>query len=184
MIVRVPVYPALLCVLVGLGLTAGCGGKADSAKTASSKDATQAKGETVHDHGDGKGSHSHDAHDVAITEADVKKPADFKDAVARIKAYRRDIEAGAGSDEPGKAHRPLDELDIVLKWLPGIARDSSVPRSQWETINITAEQLRALFEKVHTNIDNKKNPDFPSVAKQVDEAIGKLAAVAGAKAAP
>ena len=32
----------------------------------------------------------------------------FKDAVARIKEYRKDIEVKAGGDVPGKAHRPLD----------------------------------------------------------------------------
>ena len=174
---------ALLCLFVGLGLAAGCG-KTDPSKTGGSKGAAPAAGAVVHDHGDGSGAHAHDPHDVAITEADVKKPADYKDAVARIKAYRKDIETAAGGDAPGKAHRSLDELDIVLKWLPGIARDSKVAKDQWETINTSAQQLRELFEKVHGNIDNKRNPDFPSVAKAVDEAIGRLEAAAAAPAKP
>lgn len=171
---------ALLTIL-SLGLAVGCG-KTEPSKSQGKKDAAQAKSPDTHDHGDGSGPHSHgsDPHDVVITEADVKRPADYKDAVARIKEYRQNIELSAGGDVPGKAHRPLDELDIVLKWLPGIARDSNVPKNQWETINTGAQKLRELFEKVHQNIDNKKNPDFPSVATEVDETIGRLEAVAGA----
>lgn len=173
-------YAALLAVFV-LGAAIGCG-KTEPPKTLAKKDATQAKSVDSHDHNDGSGPHSHgdDPHDVKITEADVKKPADYKDAVARIKQYRKDIEAKAGSDVPGKAHRDLDELDIVLKWLPAIARDSKVPKNQWETINTSTQKLRELFEKVHQNIDNKKNPDFPGVAKEGDETIGHLEAAAGA----
>ena len=173
-------YVTLLSVL-SLGLAIGCG-RTEPSKTPTKKDATQAKSADTHDHGDGSGPHSHgdDPHDVKITEADVKKPADYKDAVARIKEYRKDIEAKAGGDVPGKSHRPLDELDIVLKWLPGIARDSNVPKNQWETINTNTQKLRELFEKVHQNIDNKKNPDFPGVAKDVDETIGRLEAAANA----
>lgn len=139
----------------------------------------------VHDHGDGSAPHSHgaDPHDVVITEKDVKKPADFNDAVARIKQYRDQIERDTATATPGLAHRPLDELDIVLKWLPGIARDSNVPKSEWEAINTTGNQLRELFEKVHGNIDAKKNPDFPSVKKGVDEGIGRLEAAGKAPAA-
>jgi hypothetical protein len=143
--------------------------------------APASEGAVVHDHGDGTGAHSHDPHDAPITEADVKRPADYRDAVARIKDYRKNIEVAAGSDVPGRAHRELDELDIVLKWLPGIARASNVPKGQWETINTGAQRLRELFEKVHTNIDNKKNPDFPGVAQEVDEIIGRLEAAAVAK---
>jgi TolA-binding protein len=167
MTVRSPMTAAVFSGLVGLGLVFGCG-KPESAKPAA---------------GQGAGTKEADTHDQPITEADVQKPADFKDAVARIMKYREDIEVAAGGDVPGKAHRSLDELDIVLKWLPGIARDSQVPKDQWETINTSAQQLREQFEKVHGNIDNKKNPDFPAVAKAVDEAIARLDAAAAAKEA-
>lgn len=179
MIVRFPMLQLLLCTLVGLGAAAGCG-KSEPSKATK---AAPAKEAATHDHGDGSGAHAHaaDPHDVVITEKDVKKPADFKDAVVRVQEYRKDIEVKAGSDVPGKAHRPLDELEIVLKWLPGIARDSNVPKDQWETINTTSQQLRELFEKVHQNIDNKKNPDFSGVAKAVDEGLGRLQAAAKAK---
>src|SRR3972149_1485185 len=135
----------------------GCG------KTERTQPAAQGqKGqEIVHDHGDGSGLHSHDPHDATITEADVKKPVDYQDAVIRIKQYRDRIERDTATDTPGLAHRPLDELEIVLKWLPGIARESNVPKSQWESINTAGMRLRESFEKVHQNIDEKKSPDFP-----------------------
>jgi hypothetical protein len=183
MILRLSLPQLFVCALISLGLAAGCGKDEPSKPDNKSAPAKQA---ATDDHGDGSGARAHEAdpHDVVITEADVKKPADFKDAVARIKEYRKDIEVKAGSDVPGKAHRQLDELEIVLKWLPGIARDSNVPKNQWETINTTAQQLRELFEKVHQNIDNKKNPDFAAVAKDVDAAIGRLEAAAEAKVKP
>jgi len=131
----------------------------------------------THSHDGGKQSEEFDPHDIPITEDDVERPADFKGAVARIKKYRDDIEINAGGDTPGLAHRPLDELNFVLQWLPGIARDSSVPKEHWEALNTTANDLRDLFETVHQNIDNKVDPDFGSVEKQIDEGIGRLQAI-------
>ncbi|MCE5268423.1 MAG: hypothetical protein LLG00_11105 [Planctomycetaceae bacterium] len=179
MIVRFASTKALL-IAVSLCYLVGCG-QNEPTKRAPGKEGEHAQADKVHDHGDGSGAHSHDAHDVPITEADVKKPADFKDAIARIKSYRDSIERDTATKTPGLAHRSLDELDIVLKWLPSIARDSNVPKSQWETVNTTSQELRGLFEKVHNNIDNKKTPDFPSVAKAVDEGIGRLETAAAAK---
>lgn len=169
------VWFALFALLVAVWM--GCG-KSEPSKPAA-KPGPDAV--VVHDHGAGGGAHRHDPHDMPIAEADVKRPADYRDAVARIKDYRTNIETAAASDVPGRAHRGLDELDIVLKWLPGIARDSNVPKGQWETINTGCQRLRELFEKVHANIDNQRNPDFAGVAKEVDETIGRLEAAAGAK---
>ena len=38
-----------------------------------------------------------------------------------------------------------------------------------------ANDLRTLFEKVHQNIDNKQEPDFASVAGEIDQKIARLA---------
>ena len=178
MTIRSPMHLAIFSALVSLGLVVGCG-KREPSKPTAGQDAG-AKQAYVHDHGDGPHSHAADPHDESISETDLRKPVDFKDAVARIKKYREDIEVVVGGDVSGRAHRPLDELDIVLKWLPGIARDGQVAKDQWETISTSAQQLRELFEKVHGNIDNNKNPDFPSVAKAVDQAIARLEAVTAA----
>lgn len=115
-----------------------------------------------------------DPHDVPITEADVKMPATYADAIPQIKGYRdairKEIEAGT----PSHAHRSLDELDIVLDKLPSIAKASSVPKEQWETVNTTAQELRNLFNQLHSAIDDKRAPDYPAVAEPIDQAIAKL----------
>ena len=124
-----------------------------------------------------------DPDDVAITEADVKRPTDFADAVTRIKGYRDSIRDEIAAGRPTRAHRALDELDIVLNWLPEIARDGNIPKERWEAVNTTAQQIQELFNKVHSNIDAKKDPDYASVSKDIDEAIGRLAEVTASQPA-
>lgn len=124
-----------------------------------------------------------DPDDVAITEADVRRPTDFADAVTRIKGYRDSIRDEIAAGRPTKAHRALDELDIVLNWLPEIARDSDVPKERWEAVNTTAQQIQELFNKVHSNIDAGKDPDYASVSKDIDEAIGRLAEITASRPA-
>lgn len=189
MIVRFSMSHLVACALVSLGVATGCG-KTEPTKTDKSVSAKEA---ATHDHGDGSVAHSHEAnpHDVPITEeqkAEMRKQgAKYPDAVAMIKDFRNatEVETKNGIPQnPFKAHQSLDRVDLVLQWLPGIARDSNVPKDQWETINTSAQELCTLFEKVHQNIDNKKNPDFASVAKNVDAAIARLEAAAEAKAKP
>lgn len=115
-----------------------------------------------------------DNEDVAITEADVKIPATYAEALPQIKGYRDTIQTAIEAGTPGKAHRPLDELDIVLKKLPSIAKDSGVPTEQWETVNTSAQELRKQFNKVHSSIDAKLKPNYEAVAEPIDQAIAKL----------
>ena len=115
-----------------------------------------------------------DHDDVAITEADVKMPASYAEALPQIQSYRDTIRTAIGAGTPGKAHRSLDELDIVLDKLPSIAKDSGVPIEQWETINTAARDLRNLFNQVHSAIDEMREPDYKAVAEPIDQAIAKL----------
>jgi hypothetical protein len=117
---------------------------------------------------------AHDPDDVSITEADVTMPASYADAVPRIKSYRDTIRAAIDEGTPSKAHRSLDELDIVLNKLPSIAKESGIPREQWETINVTARELRDSFNQLHAAIDEKRAPDYSAVAESIEGAIGKL----------
>jgi len=124
-------------------------------------------------------------HDVPITDqqkADLRKQtAKYADAVARIKDFRNAVETETKNGIPAnpyKAHQALDQVDLVLQWLPGIARDSGIPNTKWEAVTTTANELRTLFEAVHQNIDNKKNPDFASVAGKIDQQIGELEKIA------
>jgi hypothetical protein len=117
---------------------------------------------------------AHDPDDVPITEADVKMPAGYAEALPRIKSYRDTIRSAIEAGTPSKAHRSLDELDIVLNKLPSIAKSSGVPKEQWEAVNTSAQELRNLFNQVHSAIDAKREPDYKAVAEPIDGAIAKL----------
>ncbi|MFO7905867.1 MAG: hypothetical protein R6U98_24625 [Pirellulaceae bacterium] len=129
-------------------------------------------------------------HDVPITEeqkAELREQtAQFTDAVVKVKEFRNEVEreTAAGIPEnPYKAHQALDNADLLLQWLPEIARNSGVPKEHWETVNTSANELRTLFEQVHQNIDNKQNPDFAAVADQIDQEIADLEHIPTAPAA-
>lgn len=122
-----------------------------------------------------------DPDDVPIKAADVEKPKGYADAVSRVEAYRDKIRDEIAAGRPTKAHRGLDELDIVLNWLPGIARDSGVPKEHWEKLNTTAKSIQDLFNQVHSRIDDKKEPDYGSVSEAIDKAISELKTIAEPK---
>jgi hypothetical protein len=119
----------------------------------------------------------HDPDDVPITEADVEKPADYESAASRIESYRDTIRDEIAAGRPSKSHRALDEADIVLNWLPEIARDSGVPKDQWEAVNTTAQTVRELLNRVHANIDAGQEPDYAAVSEDLDQAIAELKAI-------
>ena len=75
-------------------------------------------------------------------------------------------------------------MDLVLQWLPEIARNCNVPKEHWEEINTAANDLRTLFEQVHQNIDNQQDPNFASVAEGIDEKIIRLQEIAQSEPAP
>ncbi|OJW27348.1 MAG: hypothetical protein BGO49_27580 [Planctomycetales bacterium 71-10] len=125
-----------------------------------------------------------DPDDVPITKADVKMPTDYPDAVSRIKRYRDSIRDEIAAGRPTKAHRPLDELNIVLKALPDIAKVHGVPSDKLEQVGSTAKRIRELFNKVHANIDAKKAPDFDGVSKDIDKEIGVLEKIKATQSAP
>jgi outer membrane murein-binding lipoprotein Lpp len=119
-----------------------------------------------------------DPHDVPMTEADVDKlkgeVKSYETAVARIKSYRDTIRDKVAADKPTEAHRALDELDLILGWLPQIAKDSGVPRESWEDVSTSAQTLRDSFNEVHAAIDEKKDPDYNAVSDKIDAAVTKL----------
>jgi hypothetical protein len=134
-----------------------------------------------------EGEDDYNPHDVPITEeqkAELREQtAQFADAVATVKELRNTIEqeTAAGIPEnPYAAHQALDKADLVLQWLPEIARDSGVAKDHWEAVNTSANELRTLFEQVHQNIDNKQDPDFAAVAGQIDQQIADLEQIATA----
>ena len=166
--VRFPFLVLLSVTVVSFGLVIGCG----------DQDAAQP---------DSSGQHAEgvDPHDVPLTEEQKQQlreeTAKFADAVAKVKKLRDAVEQETKDgipENPFEAHQALDKADIVVQWLPQIARDSGVAKEHWETISPAANELREHFDKVHQNIDNKVDPDFGSVEQQMDAKIAELEAIA------
>ena len=157
-------YVFTVVTVVSLALLVGCG---DSGTTPPG--------------GKDKGGKTVDPHDIPMTEhekdqlkASIK---DYPDALTRIKSYRDKIRTETTSGEAALAHRPLDELDLVLGWLPQIAEKSGVPKTKLEDLTKTAQQLQDLFNKVHAKIDAHEKPDYAAVANDIEAEIKKLEAL-------
>lgn len=121
-----------------------------------------------------------DPDDIPIKEADVTKPKDFADAVSRIETYRNTIRDEIAAGRPTKAHRGLDELDYVLKWLPGIAQESGIAKDLADKVGISAKAIQDAFNQVHSRIDDRKEPDYASVSASIDSSIEELKKIAAA----
>jgi hypothetical protein len=122
-----------------------------------------------------------DPHDIPLTEEQKEALRqgleNYAHAVAKIKSYRDAIRDAVGAGTPPAAHRPLDELDVVLEHLPSVARANNVPKAEWETVNTSAQALRESFNKLHAQIDVDETPSYEAVAAKIDAAIAKLDAV-------
>ena len=173
--VRFPFVVLLGVAVISFGLVIGCG-RQDQA--GSGEDAVQLAG-------GGQQTEAVDPHDVPITEEQKQQLRDetakFADAVAKVKELRDAVERETQDgipENPFEAHQALDKADIVVQWLPEIARDSGVAKEHWEMVNTAANELRESFDKVHLNIDNKVDPDFTSVEQQMNAKIAELEAIA------
>ncbi|HWB14411.1 MAG TPA: hypothetical protein VG826_34615 [Pirellulales bacterium] len=61
-----------------------------------------------------------------------------------------------------------------MEKLPYLARQDGIPKRQWETVVVAAEDISELFSQVHSAIDEHRPPDYASVAKSIQEAIERL----------
>ncbi|OHB84239.1 MAG: hypothetical protein A2V98_19750 [Planctomycetes bacterium RBG_16_64_12] len=134
------------------------------------------------------GEDDYNPHDIPITEQQKTELRDltakFAGAVATIKQFCNEVEQETAAGIPAnpyKAHQALDKADLVLQWLPEIARNSGVAKEHWETVNTSANELRTLFERVHQNIDNKQDPNFAAVADPIDQKVAVLEKIAAAQ---
>lgn len=173
--VRFPFIMLLSVAVLSLGLMIGCGPKAE---TGDSQDAAPS-GSVDQDAGDV------DPHDVPITEEQKKQlraeTAKFSDAVAKVNELKDAVQSETKDGIPANpfmAHQALDKADIIVQWLPEIARNSGVAKEHWETVTVAANELREGFDKVHQNIDSKVDPDFASVKQQMNAKIAELEAIA------
>lgn len=168
-------FVVLLCgAVISFGFVLGCG----------RQNPVGSGPDTVRPAGPGEQAEAVDPHDVPITEEQKQQlreeTATFGGAVAKVKelrdAVKRETRNGL-PENPLEAHQALDKADLVVQWLPKIAQDSGVAKEHWETVGTAANELRELFDKVHLNIDNKVDPDFPSVQQQMNAKIAELEAI-------
>lgn len=169
MLIRMFFLPTVAVAFVAMGLMVGC-----SQNEQANTDA-DAPGEPAQDGAPA------DPHDVPLTEEEIAQlkqdTARYEDAIEHIQQYQATIQQETTSGEPAKAHRALDNLDVVLERLPEAARDSGVPKEKWQEVNETAQKLRDLFNQVHANIDAGTDPNYEAVADEIDQGVGTLAAI-------
>lgn len=114
----------------------------------------------------------------------VKMPADYREALVRIGGYRDQIRDAIANKDLMKAHHPLDEADLVLNRLPEIARDSGVPRRDWEQVVVAAEDLNERFGELHAAIDAGQAPDYAALQQPIDDALARLTKVSARTSSP
>ncbi len=136
-----------------------------------------------HDHAH----HDHEPHheqEQPGGHAEVDVPRDYPAAVERINSYCQRIVAAIKANQLEQAHEPLDDVDVVLEKLMLISRDSNVPRSHWETINVARRELRTQLDRLHATIDDGQPPDLGHIEPLLQSALQRLQRVADTLAAP
>lgn len=155
-----------LFAAASVGLLLGCDQREPRSQDVSPPQAS----DEVADH------HDHPLTDEEITEL-RQETAEYETAVEQIQQYQQTIQQKTTAGNPAEAHRALDNVDIVLRQLPEAARDSGVPRGQWQEVNEAAQELQDLFNQIHAKIDAGEDPDYTSVAAEIDQRITALAAI-------
>ena len=185
---RLPFVVSVVVAMTSIVFWAGCGRPDQTGDSSQAARPTEPAGDHGHDHA-GEDAHDHDAavdpHDVPITDEQKeqlrKETEKFADAVAKVKELRDTVERETRDGipkNPFEAHQALDKADIIVQWLPKIARDSGVAKEHWETVNTAANELREAFDKVHLNIDAKVDPGFTAVKQSMDARLAELQAIA------
>jgi len=128
-----------------------------------------------HDHADGP-DHDHGAEEAAAHDHAV--PTDYRQAIAQIVAGSERIAKAIKVGDFEAAHEPLDEIDPIIGQLMPIAKQSGVPRKEWETVNIARRELRAEFDKLHASIDAGERPDYAAAQNTIEDCLERLQTVA------
>lgn len=101
-------------------------------------------------------------------------PDNFADAVGWVNSRVTEIRTCLERNQPHSAHDALDELAEELFRLPNVARDSGVPRKQWEAVNVSARQIRNGLDRVHERIDAEQAVDWKTLGAPVEAALAIL----------
>jgi hypothetical protein len=156
--------PATLAWLVLVGALAGCSpGQAPSGGPPSPAESSAPRDDAT----------AHDPDDVPTTEKDIDMPKDYAALVARLEHLAGDIRTKIAAGTPTKAHRSLDELDLILKRAPEIAA-RSVPKEHWKQVNLQSKALAEAHNELHEAIDEKRTPDYAAAAGRIQGALQAL----------
>jgi hypothetical protein len=131
--------------------------------------AEAAHGDHQQEHGEEHGTEAEHAHDI---------PTDYRQAIAQIQTGSERIAKAIHSGDFEAAHEPLDEIDPIIGQLMPIAKQSGVPRKDWETVNIARRELRAEFDKLHAKIDAGERPDYSAAQGTIEDRLKRLQSVA------
>ena len=157
----------------GIGAFVGCNSKPASAPPAEEHHEgdghDHGKSGSAHDdHGDTDHEHAH------LTEADLDLPKDFAGAVARIKTCNDSVREALKQGDAHEAHKPADELVILVGKLLPLARDGGVPKARWKEINLLAKELGSQLDKLHAAVDSDKATGNEAILTAIDTTVAEL----------
>lgn len=89
------------------------------------------------------------------------KPASFAEAVSELRSRGLAMQGDQATDEEN--HELLD----IINWLPELAADSDLNRSQWEQVRDSVAELRTIA----TDFNDKSHPRWNELIRELDALI-------------
>jgi hypothetical protein len=166
-------------IALALAVAPGCRPTAHAPEAAHHEDHDHGPGHD-HDHAAEHASDHDHNHDPSADHSPEKHmlPADYRQAVAQIRAGADRIANAMGAGDWEAAHDPLDQIDPIIGQLMPIAKQSGVPRKDWESVNVARRELRAEFDKLHAQIDAGETPNYAAARSTIEDRLNRLQAVA------
>ncbi|HEY2839176.1 MAG TPA: hypothetical protein VGJ26_08510 [Pirellulales bacterium] len=131
-----------------------------------------------HDHESGHDHGADHAGDEDGAHAEPEVPRDYRQAIVQVRAGVERIAKAIETSNLEAAHEPLDEIDATIGHLMLIAKQSGVPRGQWEEVNVARRALRAELDQLHAKIDANQRPDYAAAKGTIEDCLKRLQNVA------
>ena len=91
---------------------------------------------------DDAAAHEHEEEGPPPTEADIDMPRDYSLAIRRIKEYRQQVLAAVAGGHPHERASSLRRDGPHHRQVDVDRRESGVPRTDWEEVNVARRELR------------------------------------------
>ena len=117
-------------------------------------------------HGEGAAAHSHFRLDNGADEDDHHSHGD--ETVRDVRRHKITIDI-------------FTELKDIVRWLPGLAADSEMPREAWNSVNETSTKLEKILEPIvnDENSETQMRSDYRKHADASSQLIDKFESVKG-----